>query len=188
MTLLLHLDDVALTALGPPHRDDPRVEVDAIPQRKLVAVPPEVLDVLRQGDMVPLLGREAKVAKGGQLLRRDERRMLVGAVLERAADVGLGFEEGAPQAVLGERLERRQSSRTAYEGENVSICPVQMRRMSLYSERASAPPTMIESHSLPVDILERAWAWTACKAVESSLRRVSEAYASVRSEHRQGER
>lgn len=103
---------MAFTPVASPYRNDARIEVNPVPQLKLVAVSPQVLDILGQGDMIALLGREAEIAKRRQLLRRDERRVLVRAELERPADVGFGFEEDAAEAVLGHGLEGGQTGRS----------------------------------------------------------------------------
>lgn len=108
----LHVNNVAFTPLASPYRNDARVEVHSVPQLEGVAVSPQVLDILGQGDVISLLGREPEIAKCRQLLRRDERRVLVRAEFESPADVGFGFEEDAAEAVLGHGLEGGQTGRS----------------------------------------------------------------------------
>lgn len=63
------------------------------PQVEVVGIGAQILDILREADVVGSAGRETEVGERGELLGTDELCVVVGTVLEGAANVVLGLEQ-----------------------------------------------------------------------------------------------
>lgn len=95
---------------------DAAAQADVRPQVEVVGIGPQILDVAGEADMIRSAGREAEVGEGGELLRADELGVVVGPVLEGAANVVLGLKEAGldglgRRRVFEQRLEGDQTTR-----------------------------------------------------------------------------
>jgi len=72
---------------------DTAAKADVRPQLEVVGIRAQILDILREANMVGSARRKTEVGKGGELLGTNKLCVFVGAVLEGATNVVLGLEQ-----------------------------------------------------------------------------------------------